>query len=216
MNTTRTKRPFWIAALVLLAGMQARAVEQISVQRGTPERQGRAWVERSEITAAVREGGRLLLRADSGSVTVKTAPGDRLICHVVLRAYTSNDAEARRFFVGYELSARTMENGGVFINGRSPNERRHSMSLGAEFEITVPPRFNLDLETEGGDLVLEGALEGEVHATTAGGDIHTDDVKGLVRVETAGGTSISGTSASGPKPVRRAVTFASATFPAMR
>ena len=43
--------------------------------------------------------------------------------------------------------------------------------------VTAPQRFNLDLETKGGDVVV-GNLTGELHAVTAGGDIQAGDVTG--------------------------------------
>lgn len=185
----RTRFLLTIACAVLVS-LNLRAVdptEQYSVKRSAPERHGRAWVERSEFTAPARQGGRLILRADFGSVVVKTGANDKVECQVVLRAYTSSESKAQGYFAGYELSGRRLEGGGVYVNGRSSGEEECSRSLGAEFDITVPSRFNLDMETQGGDIRVESPLQGEVHATTAGGDIRTGDVSGPLRVETAGG-----------------------------
>jgi len=178
------------AALTFVASLNAQPGEQYPVKRGAPERHGRAWVERSEFTAPAREGGRLVVRADAGSVVVKAGAGDKVECQAVLRAFTSSEARARRDFSAYEVSARALEGGGVYIAGRGPGEER--TSLGAEFDITVPARYNLDIETQGGDINLESSLQGEVRAITAGGDVHTADVSGRVRVETAGGDILLG------------------------
>jgi DUF4097 and DUF4098 domain-containing protein YvlB len=176
-----------LIAPVFLASLLAQAAEQSSITRSNPERQGRAWVQRVEAAAPVREGGRLLLRADFGSVVIKTGASDRMECRLLLRAYTANEAEARRYFANYDLGVRALENGAVYINGKLGGERQRSVSLGAEFEIKVPQRFNLDLETQGGDISVENALQGELRATTAGGDIRTADLSGPLRAETAGG-----------------------------
>jgi putative adhesin len=174
----------FLASLYLAASELA---DQYSVKWGSPGREGRAWVERGSCSAPTREGGRLVLRADSGSVVVKTGASEKMECQVILRAYKSSEAEARRYFGGYELSIRALESG-VYLEGRASGEDEGPQSTSAEFDITVPPRFSLDIETQGGDVRVESPLEGEVRATTAAGDIRTADVSGALRVETAGGS----------------------------
>ena len=79
-----------------------------------------------------------------------------------------------------------METGGIYITSASPRQLRHGGNFGVKFQITVPPRYNLDVETQGGDITVEAPLEGEAKLTTAGGDVRTSDVTGAVRIETAG------------------------------
>jgi DUF4097 and DUF4098 domain-containing protein YvlB len=183
------KRAFNLICVVFvgLVSLPLQAAEQPYVKRGTPERHGRAWIERSEISAPVREGGRLILRVDAGSVALKPGASDHLEGQVVLRAYTGSEAEARRIFGNYQLSARTLENGGVYVTARLEGGRHNHMSFGADFQIKLPQRFILDVETEGGDIGVESVLQGEARLTTAGGDIHTADVSGALKAETAGG-----------------------------
>jgi DUF4097 and DUF4098 domain-containing protein YvlB len=158
---------------------------QASIQRGTPQREGKAWVEHATCEAPVRDGGRLIVRADFGTIAVKPGPSDRMNCQVHLRAYRSSEDEARRYFQAYELSLRELESGGVMLTGRStqPAERN---GLSVDYQVSVPMRFNLDLETQGGDLKV-GNLDGELRGNTAGGDITSGDVAGPVLVLTAGG-----------------------------
>ncbi len=176
-----------ITSLLALTVTAPVARGQVSIRRGTLERQGNAWVERSDCSVAAREGGRMVLRAETGGVTVRTGSRDRIDCEAVLRAFTSSESEARRVFGAAELSARTLEGGGLYLSGKWGGENRRSVPFTMQFNLRVPLRFNLDLETQGGDIGLEDSLQGEVRATTAGGDIHTADVSGPVRVETAGG-----------------------------
>jgi hypothetical protein len=70
-----------MAAVIL----PARA-EDSYVKRGTPQRQGRVWVEQAECSVPVKEGGRLVLRTDLGSVSVRPGASDRLQCSVGGRA----------------------------------------------------------------------------------------------------------------------------------
>jgi DUF4097 and DUF4098 domain-containing protein YvlB len=188
------KRAFnlvWVI-FVGLVSLPLQAADQSYVKRGTPERHGRAWVERSEISAPVREGGRLILRADVGSVAIRPGSSNRLEGQVVLRAYTGGEAEARRIFGNYQLSVRTLENGGVDVTARLEGGGHHHMSFGADFQIKLPQRFNLDVETQGGDIGVENVLQGEARLTTAGGDIRTADVSGALKAETAGGNIVLG------------------------
>jgi DUF4097 and DUF4098 domain-containing protein YvlB len=171
--------------MVAGATLPVRA-EDSYVKRGTPQRQGRLWLEQAECSVPVKEGGRLVFRADLGSVDVRPGASDRLQCSVRLTTYAGNEAEARSSLSHYELIARRAENGGAYITGRLPSEKRQRRSLWVSFDLQVPTRFNLDLETQGGGVEVS-KLEGELRAVTAGGDIHTGDVTGPVRVETQGG-----------------------------
>jgi DUF4097 and DUF4098 domain-containing protein YvlB len=187
-NLMRNKRLLQSAIWLWLAALPLQALGQSIVKRGTPVRHGKAsWTETYEWTAPAREGGKLILRADMGSVEITPGSGNQLEGRVVVRAYTGSEEKARRVFDAYHLSARSIEGGGVYVSGELSGWRHHDHSAGAEFDIKLPARFNLDVETQGGDIGVEGALQGEARLTTAGGDIHTTDISGPVRVETAGG-----------------------------
>lgn len=172
-------------ALAVLTAASLGAADQGSVRRGEPQREGRAWVERADCSLPVRQGGRLVLRTDFGTILVRTGSNDRMNCQVRLEAYTGNPKEALRTLRTFELSVRPGE-GNAYVIGKA-TERHHSMRMNAEFLIAVPLRFNLDMETQGGDIDVE-RLQGELRAQTAGGDIRSGDVSGPVRVETQGGS----------------------------
>jgi DUF4097 and DUF4098 domain-containing protein YvlB len=169
------------------ATLALQAADQTSIKRLEPQRLGNSWEQRVECSLLVREGGRLMVRVDAGAVSVKPGPADHMECQVRLRAQTRDEAKARRQFEAYELSVRPLEGGGAYLSGRSPRDHRNSTQLGAEFQISVPVRFNVDVETKGGGINVE-KLDGELVAVTAGGGIRTGDVAGATRVETAGGS----------------------------
>jgi DUF4097 and DUF4098 domain-containing protein YvlB len=171
--------------LVASTCLALEPADQGNVKRGEPQRQASFWEQRAECSAPAREGGRLVVRADFGSLNVKPGAADRVTCQVRLRIYTSDENEARRFFKDFELTLRQPEDG-LHLTGRLPEQRHGQMSLGAIYDITVPLRFNLDLETKGGGIEVE-KLEGQLEAVTAGGGIRGGDLGGPVRVETAGG-----------------------------
>ena len=171
----------------LVAALPWPALGQINEQRGAPVRRGNAWTQTHTWTAPAREGGKLILRADMGSVEITPATGNQIEGRAVVRVYNGNEERARRVFDAFHLSARPIENTGVYVSAEFAGSRHHDGSMGVEFDIKVPARFSLDLETKGGDIDLDGALQGEARLTTAGGDIHAGDISGPIRVETAAG-----------------------------
>jgi DUF4097 and DUF4098 domain-containing protein YvlB len=52
--------------------------------------------------------------------------------------------------------------------------------------VRVPERYDVDIETAGGDIEVEG-LEGDVEVETSGGQISIDGIRGDVNVDTSGG-----------------------------
>ena len=175
------------AVWLWLVALPVQALGQSAVRRGAPAFHGSAWTETYEWNAAAREGGKLVLRADMGSVEITPGSGNQLECRVVLRVYAGSEEKARRVFDAYRLSAHPIEGGGSYVSGDLPGLRHQGHSIGAEFNIRLPAHFNLDIETQGGDIGLAGALLGEARLTTAGGDIHALDISGPTRIETAAG-----------------------------
>ena len=173
-----------LAAAVL--SQPLRGSDEVYVKRGEPQREGRAWVEHAGCGGAVRDGARLVLRADFGSVTVNTGQNNRVEGRIRLRVFKSSQDEAQRFFRKVELTAHQLEGGGLSISEKYPLENERRGWSAADIEITVPRRFNLDMETKGGNVTVSN-LDGELRAATAGGDIRTGDISGPVRVKTAGG-----------------------------
>ena len=170
----------------------------LSVERGHIEREGRAWVEHVGCSAPVQQGGRLVLRTDTGSIAVTVGTADRMECVVHLRAYAADEEEARRQLGRFKVALNSLEGGGVTLRGHisesTPDatgkyahwKHKDSLHLSVDYEVRVPLHFNLDLETSGGEIEVE-QLQGELQAVTAGGSIRSGDVSGPVRVETAGG-----------------------------
>lgn len=178
-----TIRTQLILPLTLAAATLPLAAQQPVVEQGAIERQGRVWVRQLTCEAPARAGGRLVLRADMGSVHVKPAADNRVRCRTEVRVWAGNEESARRLFRDFQLSVRILPEGGVSVRGRVPHSPRHMKIV---YEIQTPRRFNLDLETRGGNLRVAD-LEGQLQAVTAGGDIEAGNISGAVRAETAGG-----------------------------
>jgi hypothetical protein len=184
----RTKPIHIFAFLAFLIALPLVALDVSSIKQGAPVRHGSTWEQRSEFAAVAKEGARLVLRVDHGGISIHPVPGDRVNCTVILRAYTPDEVYARRLFDRFQLNARSMETGGVYLSSQSPERARHGANFRVQFQITVPQKYNLDVETQSGDITVDAPLEGEARLTTAGGDVRSSDVTGLVRIETAGGS----------------------------
>lgn len=172
----------------LLIALPLAALDVSSLKQGAPERRGKGWEQRSEFTAAVREGGRLLLRADQGTVNIRPVPDDHVTCIVTLHAYITDEDTAKGWFDHFQMTARSTEGGGVYLSSLSPAVARHGSSFRVRLDIGVPQHFYLDVETRGGDLNIDAPLTGDARLTTAAGDIRTNDITGLTRAETGSGS----------------------------
>jgi len=181
------RSPALIVVLLLASSLPLAAAEGPYVRRGTPRREGRFWTEMDACYVPVKPGGRLVLRADRGTVTV--VPGtdsDKLECEVKLLAFTPSGTDARPFFSRAALIARRAPPDGAYLELKLPSRDPLAGRIGAFFSIQVPRRFNLDLQTQDGGIQVCG-LNGDLRASTAGGDIRSGDLTGAVRVDTGGG-----------------------------
>lgn len=174
--------------LVFLIAPPLAALDVTAVKRGEPVRHSRSWEQRSEFAAPAKEGARLLLRADVGEVDIRPEPGEEVKCVIILRAYTSSEAAARQLFDRFQLSLRSVEAGGIYLTSQTPGRAGHGVHFGVQYQISVPLRYNLDVETQGGDIRVAAPLQGEARLTTAGGDVRAADLTGPVKIETAGGS----------------------------
>ena len=176
-----------LALLCAAATTSLAATGQAYLKRGEPQRDGRGWVEMSECGAIVPEGGKLTLRADMGSVSVAVGEPGKMACEVRINAYTGDRAQALRMFRAINLEIHSTGNGALLAARGFDSARERHSRMDVQFSFSVPRRFNVDLETHGGDVEV-ASLDGELRATTAGGEIRTGDISGPVYLETAGGS----------------------------
>ncbi len=119
-----------------------------------------------------QKGGALKVRAAGGTIEVKGWEKDEVMVRV------SSLSEA-------QLKAVSFSQGG----GRILVEFNWDEGTIDEikFDIRVPSTFNVDLNTGGGDISLDGPVNGTLKGSTGGGTITLGDVAGSIRMETAGG-----------------------------
>ncbi len=125
-------------------------------------------------TFSVSSGGDLRLDLETGG-------------SVVITGWSRNEVKVDIFVRGRDgeeviVDIEELRNG-VAIT--TEFERRQSRA-NVDIEVSVPFVFNLDIETMGGEIQVEG-VEGELVGETMGGELELRNLKGTVDFETMGG-----------------------------
>ena len=168
---------------IMLIALPAIALSQ---ERGEITKKRGEYVETIDKTYKVGKGGTLKLSSDEGSIRINSWLEDKVRVVVIKRADTRSRSSAEKIFG--EIEVRIEKSGkDITVTGRTPwRRRRRSSSL--SFEVTVPLKYNIRLETEGGSISIAD-LEGNVNADTEGGSIKVGLIEnGDVDVRTAGGS----------------------------
>lgn len=141
----------------------------------------------------VSPGGKLTIRADRGSIEVKTAASDKVEIEITREPTGSK---------GEDLLARhkidfTHEGKDVLIKAETTGSKLTSFwggsGLKVRYAVTVPSKYNVDLNTAGGSISIQD-LEGDARAHTSGGSLKFGEIKGPVYGRTSGGSiSVAGT-----------------------
>lgn len=149
-----------------------------------------ARIERTvEKTFSVRPGGTLSVSTQGGDVRVQPGSGDEVRV-VALQRFPRADTEAEADEILKDLTFELTQNGND-VSVVSKRDRRltglnWNNRVTIDFTITVPSRYDVDLRTSGGDIVV-GNLIGQVLAQTSGGDIDLARIDGEINVSTSGG-----------------------------
>ncbi|HKF52926.1 MAG TPA: DUF4097 family beta strand repeat-containing protein [Candidatus Acidoferrales bacterium] len=128
-------------------------------------------------------GGHLRLATDQGDIRILTGSTSQVSYRVHLETEAS-DANAQEILNAFVLDARN-DSDGVVLIGRSPR-LRWGHHLWVTLEVTVPHNYNVDLQTEGGNVQIAD-VQGRVSAQTAGGNISVGQIDGPARLITDGG-----------------------------
>ena len=133
-----------------------------------------------EHTFEVGPGGKLRVDTDVGSIEVRARNVDQVDVEVEVTGRNADDFEVDFSESGGHptIRGRRERSGSWFGRGHSPRVR---------FLITVPRRFDVDLETSGGSIEVDD-LAGRIRAATSGGSLKFGDVEGPVRGRTSGGS----------------------------
>lgn len=124
------------------------------------------------------EGETLTVKTDAGSIEILTHNSDSIEVNAKIEGSQEDE-----FDVSFDA-----DGDGLTIVGKRENGHGWGWnSLKVKYEITVPKRYNLDLDTSGGSIQIEDII-GEIKVRTSGGSISVGDVEGDVSLHTSGGS----------------------------
>jgi len=138
----------------------------------------------------VEPGGLLTLDSDRGSVLIETNTNNKVMIEVILKADTRDKDRAREIFDNFEIEF-DQDGKNVTIVAEFKKSRsfwgRKKDRFNVEFSISVPEKYNLDIITGGGSIMVDD-LEGDIDASTSGGSLNFRKTKGSVHGRTSGGS----------------------------
>lgn len=142
----------------------------------------------------VKTGGGLGVETERGSISIKTHSSETIDVEILLKAKTNDEESAEKLFDAFVID---YEHDGFDLNiiakykgskGWLSNLFGSSKwnKLNVRFVITIPEKYNVDLNTSGGRIGV-GDLEGFVKAKTSGGGLNFGNIKGDINGKTSGG-----------------------------
>ena len=129
----------------------------------------------------VTPGGKLVIRADEGSITVSGTDSKEVSIHVLARG---SESVLKKFDVRFDQNDNTVK-----VESRFRNNYLNfcwDNDLDVQYDVQVPSDFNLDLITAGGDLTIL-SVKGKIVGETSGGNLDLSKIDGAVRMTTSGG-----------------------------
>jgi len=127
-----------------------------------------------------------------GPIEVTIVRGDAIEVTLKQRFATNSESAADDIAARYEV---VMEQRGDTVVAAVKRRNRTTSSwfgggrnrMNVSAEITCPAYVNLDLDTAGGAISVDGETTGNVRADTAGGSIHVTGGSGHLYLDTSGG-----------------------------
>ena len=165
---------------VCVAGGLVLLLVTAAVGGQTIRKSGRYTIVEVEKSLSVEPNGSLRLSGPA-DVTVTGWSESQISIHEVIRLKRASRRKAEE--VAREAEADYEKRGNEVVISTDHLPRRDAS---ARFEIRVPHQFNLDIDTQGGDISAE-ALQGNQQLRTSGGDVHVREIEGTLEANTSGG-----------------------------
>jgi len=142
-------------------------------------------------TLVTRDGLTLRLTTDLGSVRIlQLEPGAAPVVRYTVHIETNTHGPtAQQLLENYVLKARPTNSGVELTGTLPPQSRSNDAQFWIQFEVTVPSGYNVDVNTEVGDIETQD-IGGTASLRTQGGNIRTGRIGGSGPRDAAPGRSV--------------------------
>ena len=152
-------------------------------------------IEKTEKkTFDVEFGGKLFVDTDKGSILINTHSSETILLEIFYMVKTNDEELAEKLIKDFEIN---YNNDGTDLEIIADYKGSKSWlnnifggskwnKLNVKFTITVPEKYNVDLNTSGGGITV-GDLVGFVKANTSGGGLKFGNIQGDIKGNTSGG-----------------------------
>ncbi len=149
--------------------------------------------EKIHETRAAQPGGSLVVDVDFGSIEVTPTSGNEVVVDARRSVEMSSKKKEEEYLAAIPMRI-TTEGNKIIVRavrkddslGQKIWQLMDHVKTEAHYTIHTPVRFNIDLDTSGGDISATG-LNGSVKADTSGGDLTFHQIQGDVHADTSGG-----------------------------
>jgi len=142
-------------------------------------------------TFTVGEGGTLTMNVGLGSIEIITENGNDINVKIIRKVNTSKHEKARGIFDQYKVdfnqSGKDLTIKNDYRSERGFFSWLDGKQLNIKYIITVPKKYNLDLNTKGGSVTIS-EIEGKVLTKTSGGSLKFNYINGSIYGRTSGGS----------------------------
>ena len=156
----------------------------------------RTYEESFDKSFSVKSGGTLTVDSNIGDVAVTGSGGSKVDITVEQKFYASGDRELEQLKEHLEMKIDQQGNDVIiYVRFHRPEGNLLKLITGNQrwpqikFIMTVPEKYNLDLKTGDGDVVVS-RIEGDVDCRTSDGDVAIDQITGPVTLKTSDGDVI--------------------------
>ncbi len=134
-------------------------------------------------TFSAEPGGKLVMKGPSGDVEISSWKSNSVEIkeELLMDVFTREEAEE---ILERSESSYSQEGSTIYVRAKDGRDE-----INRTYNVRVPEKFNLDIITSGGDMIVEG-VTGTIELNTRGGDIEMTKMAGQCRVRTSGGDLI--------------------------
>lgn len=145
----------------------------------------------------VNPGGRLTIDADRGSIKIASDATNQVQVHVFRKVKGGSASQADELFTRHEVTM-TLNGDAVTVVAKMANERLFTRifrgsDLEVHYEVSIPPKCDVDLKTSGGNIEMAD-LDGSVVMRTSSGSIKLGKIAGQIEAADSGGDILIGES----------------------